>query len=141
MRAPTALQKHPIKYEACLHTGVFRGVVDYVFDGDTLKACIDKGHGDYPFLDLRLRDVRCAEVDGADKVRGAAARDFLLTIAPVGTPLLCRTYKASFDRFVADVWLYHPETTEQWVEPGRLLYLAGHSATFADPPLPSLLRW
>jgi len=92
-----------------------------VYDGDTLTVALDPAFKDRPdarevkLVRVRLLDVWAPEVTGAERARGAQAREYArmwLREAHDGRewPLVVETFQAArddrktFDRWVADVW-------------------------------------
>jgi micrococcal nuclease len=79
-----------------------------VIDGDTIVVDIDLGLKQWSHsVHLRIKDLWCPETrtkDLEEKQRGLAAKSFLEEMLFDEYMLKVRTYKASFDRYVADVW-------------------------------------
>ena len=92
------------------HDAPARAVIKRVIDGDTIVALIDQRFSDYKMLTLRIAGIDTPEMfsgSDAERERGRAARDYLLSLAPLDTPVVVRTYrdKVTFNRYVADVTL------------------------------------
>lgn len=81
--------------------GPYRAVVTHIRDGDTLDAVIDLGWAVYPLFGVRLVGIDAPELRTPD---GAAARDALRELAPVGTPVVLSTHGLdAYGRMVADI--------------------------------------
>lgn len=95
-------------------------------DGDTVTLRLD--HGRFPKskaiteAELRVRNLRCAELD---EPGGYEARDFTTTVLTVARRITAQTYKGSFDRTVADVWVDGKLLADIIVEAGHGEYGKG----------------
>jgi endonuclease YncB( thermonuclease family) len=75
-------------------------------DGDTIVLRLD--HGKYPTskamteAELRIRNLWCPELS---EVGGAEAAEFTRQTLASARELVAQTYKGSFARTVADVWV------------------------------------
>jgi micrococcal nuclease len=86
----------------------YRGIVKFVYDGDTMDILVDLGLNIYHYLTIRLRGVDTPEMKGvepAEKKRAEKAKDFVIA-AVLNKPVLITTYKdrSTFGRYVADVF-------------------------------------
>ncbi len=90
--------------------GPYRAVIQSITDGDTFRVLIDGGFNVYTFQSIRLLGVNAPELFSGppeERVRGAAAKAYLESIAPLGTKCLLRTDKdkTSFGRYIASALL------------------------------------
>lgn len=75
-------------------------------DGDTVTLALD--HGKYPTsksvteAELRIRNLWCPELS---EPGGVEAAEFTRATLAAATRIVAQTYKASFGRTVADVWV------------------------------------
>lgn len=89
-------------------------------DGDTVTLALD--HGRYPTsksiteVDLRIRNLWCPELSEAG---GAEAAAFVRATMLAAKRIVAQTYKGSFARTVADVWVDGQSLAE-------LVVAAGH---------------
>jgi micrococcal nuclease len=85
----------------------YRCKVRSVYDGDTMRVDVDLGFGhiwhghDGKGVSLRLLGVDTPEMRSkvAEKAKAASARDFVLSLAPVGAEILVRTQKDDTDLY------------------------------------------
>lgn len=92
---------------------VYKAKVIRVIDGDTIEVMTDRGYGDYKKMRLRLKDIDTPELnskDQAERVQAMAATAALAQLLPEGKEIVFESFKLSFDRYVADVWL-----AEDWI--------------------------
>lgn len=104
--------------------GPYRAVVRYHVDGDTFDMLIDFGFNEYRYMPVRLAGVDAPETNrSATKVAGLAAKDFAMSVMPVGSRVVLHTWPDpdSFGRYIASVTL---ETGEDLAD---LLVNAGHA--------------
>jgi len=84
-----------------------------VIDGDTIVVDIDLGLKQWSHsVHLRVKDLWCPETrtkDEEEKVRGLAAKEYLEEMLEGQERVKVKTYKASFDRYVADIWILGEE--------------------------------
>lgn len=81
--------------------GPYRAVVTHIRDGDTLDALVDLGWAVYPLFGVRLVGIQSPELRAEG---GAAARDALRWLVPVGTPVVLATHGFdAYGRMVADI--------------------------------------
>jgi len=79
-----------------------------VIDGDTIEASVDCGMRIAQVRRIRLLGYDAPELfSGTDRIAGAAARDALVAILPVGSRVYVATQldRTSFDRLLADVFV------------------------------------
>ena len=128
MRKPVEFEAFPAELAARAGFGPYRGVVKHIVDGDTLDVMLDVGLNRYPYVTLRLRGVDAPEINrAATRVAGQAARDFVATLAPLGTPCVVTTEPdaQTFGRYVATV------TLADGTDLGDALVAAGHAVRTA----------
>ncbi len=90
--------------------GPFRSVIKHITDGDTLDLFVDCGFNTYVYLTVRVMGINAPEINrGTEEEReaGKAAKEYLQSIAPVGTQCVIRTDKdrQSFGRYSASLLL------------------------------------
>lgn len=91
---PKVLKRHaPVQIPA-------RAYVVKVYDGDTITVVLDRRFKDTSLMRIRIRNLNAAELNEAG---GAAARDHLAKLLPVGTPVIVTTFKQTHDRYEGDV--------------------------------------
>ncbi len=76
------------------------GLVLHVADGDTLTIFMARRFYDSAIKRLRIRKINAPELGTPE---GRAARDYLVSLLPIGTPLIVVTFKQTFDRYESDV--------------------------------------
>jgi endonuclease YncB( thermonuclease family) len=92
-------------------------------DGDTVTLRLD--HGRFPTskavteAELRIRGLYCPELS---EPGGAEARDFTRETLRVAQRLVVQTYRGSFARTVADIWVDGVPLTD-------LVIAAGHGSS------------
>lgn len=118
---PREFENHPVSFASAMARGLWRGIGKGAHDGDTILVFADKGMFDYQMVTLRLLGINTAEIVGTtgdvlELARRALARTEGLTL---NQPLLFRTTlnrtggeRMSFDRYLADVRVFHPEAGE-----------------------------
>lgn len=86
----------------------YRARVVKVIDGDTVDLDIDLGMHVWKHEErIRLLDVHAAELRGAEKEAGLAAKDFLTRLLPVGELVVITTIKDKSDKYgrlLGDIW-------------------------------------
>ncbi len=112
----------------------YRATLVRVVDGDTIVVNADLGLSTYRRISLRIAGINTPEINkgSASEIEaGIDARDALLDIVPVGTPLWIKTYKdrRSFDRYVADVFV--SITGGELVDVAQMMVDAGHAVRVA----------
>jgi endonuclease YncB( thermonuclease family) len=90
--------------------GPYRAVVDRVVDGDTVYMLISPGFNVYTYESIRIMGIDAPELyrgTEEERERGKAAKEYLESIAPVGTQCVIRTDKdrTSFGRYSASILL------------------------------------
>ena len=107
-RTPRTFHHHPTRY-AEVRPPVWRGVVEYVTDGDTVDVVTDGGWRRYEYVSVRLAGINAEELNDPDPVRrerAVAARDYLRERI-VGRYCQVRNVdKKSFDRYVGELWVW-----------------------------------
>ena len=77
-----------------------------VHDGDTITLRLD--HGKFPKtrscdeVAIRVKGLYCPELSQSG---GLEARDFTASLLADATSIIAQTYKGSFERTIADVWI------------------------------------
>jgi endonuclease YncB( thermonuclease family) len=75
-----------------------------ISDGDTLVVLLDREFYDSSVMRIRLKDINAPELSTE---AGKTAREFLSTELPLGTPVIVRTYKQTYDRYEGVVEFMH----------------------------------
>ena len=104
--------------------GPYRAVCRHHVDGDTYDMLIDKGFNKYGYAPIRLGGVDAPETNRrATKVAGLAAKNFVVSVMPVGARVVLHTKpdKDDFGRYLARV------TLESGADLADLLVAAGHA--------------
>lgn len=89
-------------------------------DGDNVWLALD--HGKFPTsravteCEIRLKDVYAPELH---KLGGREARDFVRDVLTNATRITAQTYKPSFARTIADVWVDGRLLSEIIIEAGH----------------------
>lgn len=88
--------------------GPYRAVVKYIVDGDTCDLLVDTSFNSYRYLTIRIMGIDAPELyrgTPEERERGKAAKEYLESIAAVGTQCLIRTDKdrTSFGRYSASI--------------------------------------
>lgn len=108
-----------------------------VIDGDTIVVDIDLGLKQWSHdVHLRIKDLWCPETrtrDAEEKVRGIAAKEHLESILADHPMVKVQTYKASFNRYIADVWIIEGESLEDQHSIADMMIQAGHGTAVPDP--------
>lgn len=92
-------------------------------DGDTILLALD--HGRFPTskavteCDIRVKDLWCPELS---EPGGAEAAEFTHSVLTNATRIVAQTYKGSFARTVADVWVDGRLLRDVVVEAGHGAY-------------------
>jgi micrococcal nuclease len=86
--------------------GPFRGVVEYIVDGDTFDVFVDVGFNEYRYTRIRMAGINAPEKNrgtDAERQTGLDAMRHLETLTPPGTPVILLTAKDpdSFGRYIA----------------------------------------
>ena len=118
----------------------YRATVIQITDGDTLVADVQLGFRVAATITLRLAGINCPEVVGPTRAEGLAAKEFVRTLLPPGTPIRIVTYKdrkEKYGRYLADVYFANAMREETLLN--TLLVETGHAAPFMpvsrdDPP-------
>jgi endonuclease YncB( thermonuclease family) len=90
--------------------GPFRAIVKHIVDGDTCDLLVDTSFNSYRYLTIRIMGIDAPELyrgTEEERERGKAAKEYLESIAPVGTQCVIRTDKdrTSFGRYSASILL------------------------------------
>jgi micrococcal nuclease len=107
-----------------------------VYDGDSCTADIDLGLGVWLHRQkLRLLGVDTAELRGASKAAGVAARDFVRDLLPEDGVVLLRTHKGrrkkgKYGRWLIEIWI--ERSPQQLVCVNDELLRAGHAVRYLD---------
>ncbi len=88
--------------------GPYRGLVQYITDGDTLHALIDFGFSVYRYERIRLLGINAPEKNRGTKeerLQGMAAMAHLAWLLPIQTPVMLETEPDpdDFGRYVARI--------------------------------------
>lgn len=124
MRKPLQFDAFPAALAERAPWPPYRAVVERWVDGDTLDIFADAGWNEYPYRTIRLQGIDAPELNRrATQARGAAARDYAMTLAPPGTPcvVLAEPDTQTFGRYVAVV------TLADGTDVGAALVAAGHA--------------
>lgn len=124
MRKPIEFSNFPQALADMAPYGPCRAVIKYWVDGDTCDVMLSSGWNEYPYRTIRLRGVDAPELNrAATRAAGQAARDYVLTLAPPGTPcvVLAEPDVQTFGRYVASVVL------ADGTDVGEALVQAGHA--------------
>ena len=108
VRKPTEFQDFPASIDPGF--GPFRAVIKHIVDGDTCDILVDEGFNNYTYLTVRIMGINAPEIfrgTPEERETGKAAKAYLESIAPVGTPCVIRTDKdrQSFGRYSASILL------------------------------------
>ena len=110
---PTEFRSHPVSFSGAMRRGLWRGIVRYCYDADSLAVFTDKGFFDYQMIDVRVKDINAPEVVGASRAEGIAAKDAVMQLLMPDRPVLLRVAmstvdleRRTFERYVADVTLF-----------------------------------
>jgi micrococcal nuclease len=97
---------HPVSFEDARSAGQMRGQCTRVIDGDTIEALMDLGFNVQLVMRFRLKDFDAAEVRGTSgkELRLARRQTRQLEALVLDKAILVRTYRPSFERYVAEVW-------------------------------------
>ncbi len=104
--------------------GPFMAVVRLHVDGDTFDVIMDPGVNEYPYRTCRILGMDAPETNRlATREAGLAAKDHLITLMPVGTPvrLVTRPDPDSFGRYLVKVEL------QDGTDVGSAMVAAGHA--------------
>lgn len=132
---------------------VFKGTFVAAHDGDTVTIALD--HGRYPAsktiteADLRVRGLYCPELrdDG-----GPEAAEFTRQTLMAAQRIVVQTYRGSFERTVADIWVDgqsfadvvinagHGTSEDGSVQPGTTMPGAQKGAKHAQSQDPTSIR-
>lgn len=121
-RKPPVLDHHPSAFIG----GSFRGVCEYVVDGDTMDVFLDLGLYQYAYERVRLQDVDTPEIYGRasdeERERGHEAKRFVEERI-LGQPVIVHTDRdeTSFGRFTARISFYRDG---EWRDLGSALVAA-----------------
>ncbi len=99
----------PEELSALAPWGPYRVKVTRWYDGDTFYAIDNYGKRRMAEEPYRLRGIDTPELNSkypAERLAAQAARDYAISILPVGSFCVCATYKdtQSFNRYIADVY-------------------------------------
>ena len=107
-RTPRTFAHHPTRY-ADVRPPVWRGVVEYIADGDTCDVLVDLGFGRYEYQAIRLAGINANETNDPDPIKrahGVAAADYLRGRI-IGSQCEVRNvFKKSFERYVGELWVW-----------------------------------
>lgn len=88
----------------------YRGLVEKVIDGDTLKVLIDLGFDQWTRQVLRLRGLNCPEIQTPE---GLAARRFVESRLRAAAPVILQSSRSDkYDRYLADIFLPAAKTAD-----------------------------
>lgn len=125
MRLPEEFRDFPDAIDC--NFGPYRAVTKHIVDGDTFDALIDFGFNEYRYMPIRLLDIDAPESNRAvSKVAGMAAKAYLESLLPHGTPVLLFTQPDpdSFGRYLAIVHVAEntPSINQQMVDAGHAIW-------------------
>ena len=115
MRVPPGFESHPTTFASAQEQGQFRANCSRIIDGDTYDFVIDLGFSVYTYQAVRLNGVNTPEIFSPktpeEKEKGLKCKDYAERIL-LHKHCLLATYKdkKSFDRYVADVSVWNPDT-------------------------------
>ncbi len=106
--------------------GPYRAVITHITDADTVDVLVDCGFLQYRYMTIRVWGVNAPEIfsgTAEERARGFAAKDYLESIAPVGTPCVIRTDKdrQAFGRYSGSILL------QDGTDIASVLVKAGHA--------------
>ena len=91
----------------------YKAKVVRIIDGDTIVVNIDLGLKQWSHdQHLRIKDIYAPEVrtkDLEEKKKGLESKSYLEGLLPYNTEVIVKTYKHSFNRYVADVWINYED--------------------------------
>jgi len=105
----------------------YRGHVERIVDGDTLSVLLDLGDRTYRKRRIRLLGYNAPELfSGEDREEGAAARDALAALIPVGSTVYIETKldRESFDRLLGHCFI--AQENGRLADIAELMIAAGH---------------
>jgi micrococcal nuclease len=86
----------------------YKARVVSAYDADTIRADIDLGFNMWMLnAELRLNRINAPEMKGEQRPMGLAARNYMLTLIPVGATVFLRTQKDAtekYGRYLADIY-------------------------------------
>lgn len=94
--------------------GPYMAIVRHIVDGDTIDCLVDVGFNDYVYRVIRLAGIDAPELNRREtREAGQAARDYLLLLAPPGTPVLLQAKPDhdSFGRYIAELFFGNGSST------------------------------
>ena len=106
------------------------GYVMSIYDGDSIRIDIDLGYGVALLKQrIRLKGINAFEITGPEKPLGKLARDFLINLIPIDTPVIVESYKTprvkyqtgKYGRWIADIY------TMDGLHVNKALVNAGHA--------------
>lgn len=108
----------------------YKAICTAVYDGDTITVDIDLGMNIWQREQkIRLLGINTPEMRGADKVAGAAARDYLRSLVLNGE-IIVRTVKdkhEKYGRLLGEIWI---ELDGREVNVNRMLLEGGYAVPY-----------
>lgn len=101
---------------------IYKGIVAYIYDGDTIRIDIDLGFNTWiKYQSLRLKGIDAPELRGEEKEAGILSRDWIRQKLPVGTEVIIKTEKDSkekYGRYIATVYLDDVDINQLMIDEG-----------------------
>lgn len=72
-----------------------------ISDADTISIYLDRRFYDGSVKRIRLRGINAPELSTPE---GKIAREALVVLLPLDSPVVVTTFKQTYDRYAADVW-------------------------------------
>ena len=101
---------------------VYEATVKKVVDGDTLDLHVDLGLRVFKSVRIRLKGVDAPEMRNEG---GPEAKEYLLSILPIGKRCIVYTYKDSTDKYGR--WLGEIKVPEHDISVNALMLTQGHA--------------
>lgn len=108
----------------------YQATVRKIVDGDTCEVLLSMGCRDYSVRRIRLLGYDAPELfSGGDRYRGAAAKDALAAILPIGGKVYLETQldHTSFDRLLATT--YAPGNGDELLDVAAAMIAGGFDTT------------
>lgn len=77
----------------------YQATVVSAYDGDTITLMVDCGLNAFRKERFRFNRINTPEIKGPTKAKGEAARDYLLTLIPVGSTVKIQTLKDKQEKY------------------------------------------
>ncbi len=112
----------------------YRGMVERVLDGDTISVFLDLGDHTYRSRRIRLLGYNAPELfSGVNREAGAAAKNALTALIPVGSTVYLETQldHTSFERLLA--WTYAPGSGDELLDVAAAMIAGGFITPSLSP--------